>query len=350
MTASGTYLDAAPEFLRNQTLNGTNGYYLLSPLRTESAVLLVVRGFVTAASSGAPPASVTRAPSGPVTVTARLQTVSTATDDATALPDGMIESVNAAQQAARLGAPVYQAYATLTADQPGTSGVSVLPDPDLSNPAGGAYEGQHFAYIVQWYLFALLALAAPFVIRRHEIKDAQRRFLGIDSGEDQVDLEPGGEQLRREIAGSAPRNAIGTNGARLAVRTAATITRRSDVTPQQLRRAARLADRYGRSLGLDYDAAAATAGHPTDAPARAVARPEPAPRIPDSARTVHRSEGDDFHGAYNDYLWELALADGNIPQLLCRSRSPNSRNSLKSAPSSTANPMSRRADRRLTAR
>jgi hypothetical protein len=30
---------------------------------------------------------------------------------------------------------------------------------------------------------------------------------------------------------------------------------------------------------------------------------------------VHRSEGDELHGAYNDYLWELALRDGNLPEI-----------------------------------
>ena len=44
----------------------------------------------------------------------------------------------------------------------------MLPGPDLSNPAGGAEEPQHAAYVVQWYLFALLALCAPFVMAAAE--------------------------------------------------------------------------------------------------------------------------------------------------------------------------------------
>ena len=46
-----------------------------------------------------------------------------------------------------------------------------MPAPDLSNPAGGALEPQHFAYVIQWYLFAILALAAPFVMARAETRD-----------------------------------------------------------------------------------------------------------------------------------------------------------------------------------
>ena len=31
--------------------------------------------------------------------------------------------------------------------------------------------------------------------------------------------------------------------------------------------------------------------------------------LPDSAKAPHRSYGDDFHNSYNDYLWQLGLAD-----------------------------------------
>ncbi len=164
ITASGTYLPGAPQLLRNQTVNGVTGYEVVSGLRTEGGVLLVVRGFVADNGRGGPASAIEPPPSGTVRITARLQTAQTSNDHARNLPDGEIESVNPTQQAARLGAPVYDAYATLDAKQPGTAGLGALPDPDLSNPAGGAVEPQHFAYIIQWYLFALLALAAPFVI------------------------------------------------------------------------------------------------------------------------------------------------------------------------------------------
>jgi hypothetical protein len=47
----------------------------------------------------------------------------------------------------------------------------------MSNPAGGAEEPQHAAYVVQWYLFAALALAMPFVLaaaeRRRDAEDGE---------------------------------------------------------------------------------------------------------------------------------------------------------------------------------
>ena len=52
--------------------------------------------------------------------------------------------------------------------------------PSLSNPSGGAGELQLLSYVVQWYVFALLALLGPFALARAEVRDARRRFLGID--------------------------------------------------------------------------------------------------------------------------------------------------------------------------
>ena len=82
---------------------------------------------------------------------------------------------NPAAYAARSGTTVYDGYVQLEKGSPGTSGLTTIPPPDLSNPAGGAVEPQHFAYIVQWYLFAALALAAPFAMMR-----AERRERGAD--------------------------------------------------------------------------------------------------------------------------------------------------------------------------
>jgi hypothetical protein len=70
---------------------------------------------------------------------------------------------------------VWPAYGVLIGGQPGTESLTVIPNPDLSNPAGGAVEPQHAAYVVQWFLFAALALAAPFVLAT-----AERRRDAVD--------------------------------------------------------------------------------------------------------------------------------------------------------------------------
>lgn len=164
-TASGTFDGNHQSLLRNQTINGATGYLVITPLRTAGATLLVVRGFITGPSAtvSAPPP-----PSGPVSVTTRLWPTSTTPDKAAQLPHGQVESINATEQAARLDGQVLDGYGILLPGQTGTAGLVAVPPPDLSNPAGGVPEIQHLAYVIQWFLFAGLALAAPVVMARAE--------------------------------------------------------------------------------------------------------------------------------------------------------------------------------------
>jgi len=173
VTATGTYLGQHEVLVRGQTVSSTVGYLVLTPLKTSGGVLLVVRGFVEQTSAAAMTPKVPAAPGGTVTVTARLEPASTRTDHLGRLPNNQVESINPTDQAARLGEPVWNGYAELLAGQPGGAGLTTIPDPDLSNPAGGADEPQHAAYVLQWYLFAGLALAAPLVLASAEQRHQQ---------------------------------------------------------------------------------------------------------------------------------------------------------------------------------
>jgi len=177
ITATGSYLGPDETMLRDQSVGGDVGYVVLTPLKTSSGVLLVARGFVKQTGAAATTPPIPASPPGTVTVTARLQPADAKDDRFGTLPGRQVETVNAAEQGRRIGAPVWNGYAELLAGQPGMAGLSALPDPDMSNPAGGAEEPQHAAYVVQWYLFGLLALSAPFVMaaaeRRREEADAE---------------------------------------------------------------------------------------------------------------------------------------------------------------------------------
>jgi cytochrome oxidase assembly protein ShyY1 len=307
VSATGTYLAGNQQLVVNQTLNNAVGFYVVDPLRTSEGVLLVVRGFVAQNADGTPPAKITAPPSGTVVVTGRLQTASTTHDDAGQPGPGLIVSVNPTEQAARLGQPIYNAYLSLNSGQPGSSGVTALPEPDLSNPAGGAYEAQHFAYIIQWYLFALLALAAPFVISRHEVHEARKQYLGLDPGAEELGLDEGPEPARAQLAaGSSP---DGT----LAVREGGGVAHYAGPSEQEWQRAAELADRYGRSLGRERPAG--LRGQRLGGRSARGARTRGG--LANSANGVHRSD-DAHHGAYNDYLWEIALSDGATPDVSLR--------------------------------
>lgn len=170
VTATGTYLTADQTLLRGQTVNDDIGYVVLTPLQTKSGVLLVARGFVQQTAAAAKSPAVAAAPSGTVTVTARLEPSDVKPDRFGTLPGSQVDTVDPSRQASHLGVPVWNAYAELLDGQPGTTGLTVIPNPDLSNPAGGAEEPQHLAYVFQWYLFALLALAAPFIMAAAELR------------------------------------------------------------------------------------------------------------------------------------------------------------------------------------
>jgi hypothetical protein len=303
---SGTYLLGREQYVDDQSQGGRPGFYVLTPLRTAGGTVLVARGFVAATSSGTRPASVASAPPGPVEITGWLRPGQTGDDQLGRLGHDEITSINPAQQSRRLGQPVFNAYVTLAAGQPGTARLEAVPRPSLSNPTGGAGELQLLSYVVQWYAFMLLALAAPFLFARAEAREAQRRFLGIDPDTHELELPA----AARALAGGAAPDDGSADGAALEVRRGGVVAERSAVAPERWQRAARLADRYGRTLGPDTPPAGA---------ARATAAPVARPRIggvPDGPATPaptgpHRSP-DSYHGSYNDYLWQLALADGEL--------------------------------------
>jgi cytochrome oxidase assembly protein ShyY1 len=215
VTATGRYDQANQTLVRSRTIGDATGFLVLTPLRTSGGTLLVVRGFVAQPASGGVP-TVAAAPPGPVTVVARTHAPETRSDAAAQLTDHQVESINPRQQAPRLGGDVFDGYAELEPSQPGGAGLQALPKPDLSNPAGGALEPQHFAYVIQWYLFAVLALAAPLAMARAETRGGPRGDIDDLGGSSEPTTPPGPAQAAAEP------------------------------TPEE-RRAAKLADRYGHA-------------------------------------------------------------------------------------------------------
>lgn len=310
VSATGAYLAEHQQYVGNVEQGGRRGFYVLTPLRTTAGVALVLRGFVAGDAAGTGPGAIAAPPAGAVTLTARLHDVRAAADEGR-LPGNVITAINTARQARRLGAPVFQAYLELSPHQPGSAGLAALPAPPLHNPTGGASGWQLLSYVVQWYAFALLALVAPFLFSRGEAREARRRFLGIDPAAEQFDaVEAGSVQPTAAALGGASTVAGG-----LAVRSRADLAERGEADPRW-QRALRLADRYGVSLG-DPSATAVAAA---DVANRRAVQPGAA-AVRDSSAAPHRSQ-DVYHGAYNDYLWELALADGNLPDVFGDSEGP----------------------------
>jgi cytochrome oxidase assembly protein ShyY1 len=206
VSATGVYDGANQLLVRQRAIGDDTGYLVLTPLRMSSATVLVVRGFIDdngAASVASPPP-----PTGTVSVVMRLQVGETSPEKIDAVPVGQVDSINPAAQAARLHTTVLDGFGELVDGAAGTAGLVAIPPPDLSNPAGGAAEWQHLAYVIQWYLFAALALAAPFAIVRAEKRQTHTGQWRVDRREidDVEDLddrpaleasaEPGGELVR----------------------------------------------------------------------------------------------------------------------------------------------------------
>lgn len=176
VTATGVFEPSHQLLVRNREVNNNPAFLVLTPLRTTGGTLLVVRGWVGVTHSYATPPAIPAPPRGPVTVTARVYPPEPA--NGRTAPAGQVDRLDVSAIAAKIGQPSYGGYAEMISSSPG-SRLALLPAPDMGNPAGGAYELQHLAYVGQWFIFSLIALAAPLLLARidylRQNPDAHRR-------------------------------------------------------------------------------------------------------------------------------------------------------------------------------
>lgn len=164
VTATGTYDVGNQLLVRQRQVNNTPGFLVVTPLATPSGrTLFVDRGFVPATGAAKETPAVPDPPAGPVQVTVRLLP-SEPGGLGSGLPDRQIEHVDVPALAERVGTDAYPAFGELISSTPAQQGLVALPEPDLSNPAGGAFVAQHLAYVVQWFLFSAFALAGPVIL------------------------------------------------------------------------------------------------------------------------------------------------------------------------------------------
>jgi cytochrome oxidase assembly protein ShyY1 len=164
VTATGRYDAAEQVLVRQRQVNDRVGFLVVTPLRTSSgSTLLVSRGFVPATGAATDTPPVPAPPDGEVRVTARVLPSETGGLGA-GLPDRQVARIDVDALGQRLGARTYGGFGELIGSDPAQTGLTPLPPPDLGNPAGGAFTGQHLAYVVQWFLFAAFALAGPVLL------------------------------------------------------------------------------------------------------------------------------------------------------------------------------------------
>lgn len=201
--ATGVYDTDAEVAILNRSQNGAPGAWVLTPLVTaEGTAVPVLRGWIPLDPTGeAPPFRNAEPPDGEVTVSGTLQPTQErggigAIDDA----DGTLESlarVDLARLAEQLPYPLGPAWVLLDDQQPPPAlelpqQVELLTD----DPS------QNFSYMVQWWIFAVIALLGyPLVLRgvaRHrstEVSDgdelAERAPTAPPRSEDDVALDAG---------------------------------------------------------------------------------------------------------------------------------------------------------------
>lgn len=197
---TGTYETGHTVLIRNRPLESVFGYEVVVPLRLpDGALLLVDRGWIPNGPTGQRPASVPAAPSGPVEVVARLRPSETAPDRQP--PPGQALRLDVHRIAAGLDGPAYQAYAILAEETPRPSTAPrPLPKPDLDL-------GNHFAYAVQWWIFAA---GAVVLLGYYAQREGRRRAAGAPVGSPPVPARPAESRPTRGsgVGGSGARGSV----------------------------------------------------------------------------------------------------------------------------------------------
>ncbi|BDI22711.1 SURF1 family protein [Herbiconiux sp. L3-i23] len=160
--------------VRNRPLGGKAGFELLAPLRTaDGSVFVVDRGWLPVGSDVTAPETIPAAPSGEVTVIARLKPGEPSLPGGTS-EAGVLASIQLEEVARILDEPVYtEAYGLVASEDPAVAEMpiaSIRPEPD---------EGPHLSYAFQWVIFAIIGFAGlGFAIRQ------EYRYLNAEDPEE----------------------------------------------------------------------------------------------------------------------------------------------------------------------
>ncbi len=149
----GRYLADEELLVRNRPFGGNPGFEVLTPLLlADGTVFVVDRGWVPTGEMQDAPDDVPAAPTGGVTVVARLKAgESTIAGRRTVEGSGQIPTIDLPQVASLVDRPTYTgAYGLLVSEDPAPeSAPRAFPKPERD-------EGPHLSYALQWFVFAIL--------------------------------------------------------------------------------------------------------------------------------------------------------------------------------------------------
>ena len=150
VTATGTY-DTQQLLVRRRPLNGSNGFWVVTPMRlADGGQVLVVRGWIRATDVQTDVVTPPAPPSGTVNISGRWR-LAEAPSSSEGLPTGQVMSVD-------------QGYIQLASSTPEQAGLIVLPLPEID-------ESRNVSYAVQWLLFAAVAMIGWFFFLRREARE-----------------------------------------------------------------------------------------------------------------------------------------------------------------------------------
>lgn len=211
VSATGQY-DTRHQFLvPGRTLDGQNGFYVLTPLRVGGgAALPVVRGWLPGDASAAERSgTVPAAPAGQVTVVGAAQypeTTDSSQVQSGALPSGQLGIISAASLVNVLPYPVYGGW--ITASHPAAP-LKAVPPAAPPNSGLDLKAFQNLGYTGQWFVFAGFVVFMWFRLVRREAEARSDAALGlVPAGH----REPAREGAARE-GGGEPGAGSGPQGA-----------------------------------------------------------------------------------------------------------------------------------------
>ena len=165
VTATGRYDADGQQLVRRRPMDGTNGYWVMTPLVTaDGSVVAVNRGWIAAGADARTSPAVPPPPPGTVTVVGRVRLSEQAPPRPSDLPTGQVTDLDVRRLT--VAGPVYPGYVELVTSTPpetGSPALTPIPLPELD-------DGPHLSYAVQWIAFAVIAVGGFVVIVRGEAR------------------------------------------------------------------------------------------------------------------------------------------------------------------------------------
>ncbi len=154
VVAVGEYLAEGQARVLHRSLQGEPGIWVLTPMRlADGSIVGIVRGWLASdAAAGIEP------PQGTVTVTGVMHPDEKFYPEAELEP-GTAVSISSAREAERWGSPTRAGYVVLSEQDPALTSTDPRPVPPTVNAAEVDFPLRNFGYALQWFVFALFAVA-----------------------------------------------------------------------------------------------------------------------------------------------------------------------------------------------